>query len=162
MTTKNNIEYIFRSNYSAMFILANRMLRDKEMARDVVHDIFVKLFEEKIKDVNGSYLLNAVRFACLKYIRRESIHERFIKLQSIDLEETESDILTKDEDLERLNAIIDQNLPEQTRRILRMKFNNHLTYSEIAEELSVSEVTVYKHLKQAITTLRKYFNNNER
>lgn len=47
MTTKNNIEYIFRSNYSAMFILANRMLRDEEMARDVVHDIFVKLFEEK-------------------------------------------------------------------------------------------------------------------
>ncbi|MBD5200152.1 MAG: sigma-70 family RNA polymerase sigma factor [Bacteroidales bacterium] len=162
MTTKNNIEYIFRSNYSAMFILANRMLRDEEMARDVVHDIFVKLFEEKAKDVNGSYLLNAVRFACLKYIRRESIHERFIKLQSIDLEETESDILTKDEDIERLNAIIDQNLPEQTRRILRMKFNNHLTYSEIAEELSVSEVTVYKHLKQAITTLRKYFNDNER
>lgn len=41
MTTKNEIEQLFRSNYKQMFILANRMLHDEDAARDIVHEVLI-------------------------------------------------------------------------------------------------------------------------
>lgn len=159
---KDEIEQIFRGNYNVMLILANRLLHDREAARDVVHDVFATLLDGSVSSVNTSYLLNAVRYACLKRMRSLSVRERFLKFYSLDINEIESCDWPEEEDVIKLNDVIDRFMPEQTRRILKLKFNGRLTYKEIAEELSVSEVTVYKHLSQALSILRQHFNCNER
>ena len=162
MMIKDEIEQIFRCNYRSMLILANRFLHDEDAARDIVQDVFTSLLDDNISSANSTYLLNAVRFACLKHIRSLSVSERIKKLYSLELEETETVKLTDEHNIAKLNNIIETQLPEKSRRVLKLKFINHLTYKEISDELSVSEVTVYKHLRQAITILRKYFNDNER
>lgn len=162
MTIKDEIERIFHSNYNAMLILANRLLHDEDAARDIVHDVFATLLDGDVSSVNTSYLLNAVRYACLKRMRSLSVRERFLKFYSLDMDELESDTWPEDEDIKKLNDVIDRYMPEQTRRVLRLKFNSGLTYREIADELSVSEVAVYKHLRQALSILRQHFNCNER
>lgn len=159
---KDEIEQIFRGNYNVMLILANRLLHDREAACDVVHDVFATLLDVSVSSVNTSYLLNAVRYACLKRMRSLSVRERFLKFYSLDINEIESCDWPEEEDVIKLNDVIDRFMPEQTRRILKLKFNGRLTYKEIAEELSVSEVTVYKHLSQALSILRQHFNCNER
>ena len=162
MTTKDEIEQIFRNNYKPMFILANRILHDEDAARDIVHDVFSSVLGNSLDTVNSSYLLNAVKYGCLKYIRSLSIRERFIQSYSLDADEIENNEWPNEEDIDKLNHIIDNYLPEKTRLVLTLKFIRQLKYREIAEELSISEVSVYKHLRHAISILRQYFKDDER
>lgn len=158
MTTTDEIERLFRSNYKAMLILANRLLRNEEAARDVVHDVFASLLADKdLSSVTPAYLLNGVRFACLKQIRSMSVHERFSKLYALDNSEIEDESWPDEEDIEKINDIIERYLPERCRKVIRLRFSSHMTYKEIADELSISEVAVYKHLRHAIDILRHYF-----
>ena len=161
MTTKEDIEQLFRSHYRAMFLLANRMLHDNDTARDIVHDIFAELLSGRYERVTSSFLMTGVRMACLKHIRSLSFRERVRRLYMLDFEAAEDDNWPDDEDVAKINAIIDL-LPEQTRKVVKLRFCSRLKYSEIAEELSVSEVSVYKHLRRAINVIRQKFNNDER
>ena len=43
MTTKDDIERLFRTHYAAMYRLAMLILRDDDVARDIVHDVFERL-----------------------------------------------------------------------------------------------------------------------
>lgn len=162
MTNKEEIEKVFRGNFRQMFGLANRMLHDEDAARDVVHDVFASLLESRLSAVNTSFLLRAVRYACLKHIRSLSVRERFVMAYSLDCETTESESWPSDEDVARLNDVIDRKLSPRTREVLRLKYVGLLKYREIAERLSISEVAVYRHLHQAISVLRQNFNKNER
>ena len=158
MTTKSDIERLFRSNYPAMLTLAIRLLHDADTARDIVHDVFESVLSENLAEVTPAYLLTGVRFACLKYIRNLSQRERFINLYALDLDEIEDDEWPDPEDVARLNELIDQSLTEQDRRVVRMRFTDRMPYSEIAAQLGVSEVAVYKHLRHAMDVLRQKFN----
>ena len=158
MTTKSDIERLFRSNYPAMLTLAIRLLYDADTARDIVHDVFESVLSENLAEVTPAYLLTGVRFACLKYIRNLSQRERFINLYALDLDEIEDDEWPDPEDVARLNELIDQSLTEQDRRVVRMRFTDRMPYSEIAAQLGISEVAVYKHLRHAMDVLRQKFN----
>ena len=115
-----------------------------------------------VKTATTAYLLNGVRFACLKHIRHLSVRERLNSLYAVDCQEIEDDKWPDDEDIAKLNDIVDSHLPEQTRRIVRLRFCELMTYKEIAKLLSISEVSVYKHLRHAMNVLRQYFNEHER
>ena len=158
MTTKSDIEQLFRSNYPAMLTLAIRMLHDAETARDIVHDVFESVLSENLSAVTPAYLLTGVRFASLKYLRGLSLRVRFNNLYAIDLDGIENDEWPDPEDVARLNELIDRELSEQCRRVVRMRFTQRMSYGEIARHLGISEVAVYKHLRHAMDVLRQNFN----
>lgn len=158
MTTKSDIEQLFRSCYPAMLTLAIRLLHDAETARDIVHDVFESVLSENLSSVTSAYLLTGVRFASLKYLRSMSLRDRFNNLYAIDFDEIEDDEWPDSEDVARLNALIDRKLPEQCRRVVRMRYNERMSYGEIAGQLGISEVAVYKHLRHAMDVLRHNFN----
>lgn len=158
MTTKNDIEQLFRSNYTAMQTLAIRLLHDADTARDIVHDVFESLLSENLSTVTPAYLLTGVRFACLKHLRNLSLRERFNNLYALDLDEIEDDEWPDPEDVARLNELIDQSLTVQDRQVVRLRFNERMSYGEIAGQLGISEVAVYKHLRHAMDVLRQNFN----
>lgn len=158
MTTKSEIEQLFRSNYEIMLTLAIRLLHDAETARDIVHDVFESVLSENLSTVTPAYLFTAVRFACLKQLRNLSLRERFNNLYALDLDEIEDEEWPDPEDVARLNALIDEALPPQCCRVVRFRFNERMTYGEIAGQLDISEVAVYKHLRHAVDVLRQNFN----
>ena len=49
-----------------------------------------------------------------------------------------------------------QNLTKQTLLVFEMRHLQGMKYQEIADELGISRVMVYKHLAQAMETIRKY------
>ncbi len=158
MTTKSDIEQLFRSNYTAMLTLAIRILHDADTARDIVHDVFEPVLSEDLSTVTPAYLLSGVRFACLKYLRSISLRERFNNLYALDIDEIEDEEWPDPEDVARLNELIDQSLTTQDRRVVKMRFNERMSYGEIAGQLGISEVAVYKHLRHAMDVLRQKFN----
>lgn len=158
MTTNSDIEKLFRSNYAAMLTLAIRLLHDTDIARDIVHDVLESVLSENLSIVTPAYLLTGVRFACMKHIRSLSLRERFKNLYALDLDEIEDDKWPDPEDVARLNELIDQSLTVQDRRVVKMRFNERMSYDEIAGQLGISDVAVYKHLRHAMDVLRQNFN----
>ncbi len=158
MTTKSDIEKLFRSNYTAMLTLAIRLLHDADTARDIVHDVFESVLSENLSTVTTAYLLTGVRFVCMKHLRSLSLRERFNNLYALDLDEIDNDEWPDPEDVARLNELIEQSLTMQDRRIVKMRFNGRMSYGEIAGQLCISEVAVYKHLRHAMDVLRQNFN----
>lgn len=162
MATINEIEQLFRSNYTAMFTLACRLLHDSEVARDIVHDVFAGLMNVCPASVSPAFLLQGVRFACMNYMRSLSARQRLTECYALDVSEIADDTWPDDEDVARLHKVVDTLLTEQCRRVVKLRFSAHLSYKEISEELDISETAVYKHLRHALNVLRKYFNEDER
>lgn len=158
MTTKSDIEQLFRSNYTAMLTLAIHLLHDADTARDIVHDVFESVLSENMSTVTTAYLLTGVRFASLKHLRSLSLRERFNNLYALNLDEIEDDEWPDPEDVARLNGLIDQSLTMQDRQVVRLRFNERMSYDEISGQLGISEVAVYKHLRHAMDVLRQNFN----
>lgn len=161
MLTKDDIEQLFRTYYRKMLILANMLLHDEEAARDIVHDVFSSLLSGKVESVNESYLMSGVRFACMKQIRSLSTEERIKSLYALECNDIDVEEWPDEKAIELLRNAVDNELPDLTRRIVRYRFYDRKPYKEIAEFLSVSEVTVYKHLRHAIDVLRKIIKEHE-
>ena len=71
----------------------------------------------------------------------------------------DSELLREEKErLDRLQAFIRTGLTEAQRRVFQLRFGEELKYREIAAELGISEVAVYKHLVAAITRIKNHFN----
>ena len=160
MTTKDDIERLFRSHYVAMYRLAMLILRDDDVARDIVHDVFEALLVSGKSDVSTPYLLTAVRNRCLKHIRSLSANDRMKEVYSVDEKEIEDEEWPDDETIALIQKTVANDLTECCRRVVELRFAEGKSYQEITEILGISKVTVYKHLRHAIDVLRKKLSQN--
>ena len=157
MLDKRILEQLFRQNYSEMIHLARVLLGDDGEAEDVVQDIFLRVANSDIPPQNDSYLLTAVRNACLNRIKQMQLHERVKNLLPI---EDEADLQPIDKQLERLDyiaAFVDEQLEEPHRSIFHLRFDEDLTIAEIARRLGLNPNTTYKYLAQSIQKIRNHF-----
>lgn len=160
MTNRNDIEQLFRDNYAAMHRLAFRLLNDNETARDIVHDIFTSLIDKGQTSVSPAYLMGSVRNRCLNRLRDMAVAERLKGMYALDLKEIESEDWPDEATVAKIRDIVDNALPEQCGKVVRMRFDDGMSYMEIMEVLGISRVTVYKHLRRAIDILRSKLENN--
>ncbi len=167
MPDMENIEQLFRQHYLPMYRLARALLKDDEAGKDVVSDIFadiirgdIVLHEEPAPDAEvriRSFLLRCTRNRCLNQLSRQAVGERVARLLTL---ETTPTLVPTEPQADRLDAIldyIDQCLTPQTRQVIRLRFSHKLKYREIAEQLGISEVAVYKHLSKGIKQLQEQF-----
>lgn len=155
MTDKREFERIFRQYYGGMFRLARKMLGDDQESKDMVSDVFTQLLNSHTdlhSDTLQSYLLTSVRNRCLNLL----VHKQREQAAIVDLRTGENDN-TEQEQLDMLHRYIDDHMPEMTQRILRLRYQQGMKYREIADELKVSEVTVFHHLSQSLKELKDYF-----
>ena len=168
MLDKRILEQLFRQNYSEMIHLARVLLGDDGEAEDVVQDIFLRIADSdilrpeglsvaRIPPKNDSYLLIAVRNACLNRIRQMQLHEQVKNLLPI---EDEADLQSIDRQLEQLEDIsvfVDEQLEEPHRSIYHLRFDEDLTIAEIARRLGLNPNTAYKYLALSIQKIRNHF-----
>jgi RNA polymerase sigma-70 factor (ECF subfamily) len=136
------------------------LLDDEEEARDAVSEVFARLMEGKIhlpKENPEGYLLVCLRNSCLDRNRHLSVKER-MKRHLTTAQPSETPV---EDELELISEIISyagQHLTPQGWRVFQLRFDEGLSVSEIADQLSISEITVYKHLTKALQLLREQFN----
>lgn len=154
---KKEIERLFRQYYVQMTRLARTLLYDDEEARDVVSEVFATLIKADItpKDIER-YLLISVRNRCLNLIEHKSVRAKFEQAYTLEMR-SELEPTDDDDRLRRVMTYAEQNLTEQTLRVFRMRHLQGMKYQEIAEELGISRVMVYKHLTQAMEKMREYY-----
>ena len=143
-----------------MYRLATILLHDDAESKDVVHDIFARLLDghsDLKEETAESYLLTSVRNRCLNVIRSRQIQERVERLYLLDLDTTIIPTERLEEELKTLYKSIDQLEPPLYRDIIIQHFRDGVTFKEIARRMGVSETTVYKHLRRALSQLRTHF-----
>lgn len=160
MTETDNIEQLFRTHYAAMHRLAMLTLRDEDVARDIVHDVFEALLSTGVTDASAAYLLRAVRNRCLNHLRGLSVRERFCNLYPPDEQEIDNEDWPDDDTIALIHSTIVNNLTDACRRVVELRFTDGMSYKEIASALGISEVAVYKHLRHAIDVLRQKVSQN--
>lgn len=140
-----------------MYRMATILLHDDVESKDVVHDVFARLLDDHCdlrEDTTESYLLTSVRNRCLNVIRNRQIQERIEHLYLLDLDTTIMPTDRLEEELNTLYKGIDLLEPPVCRDIIMQHFRDGMTFKEIACRMNVSETTVYKHLRRALSQLR--------
>lgn len=139
---------------------AVQVMGDVERARDVVQDTFLKLCEQDRADIEkylAEWLFTVCRNRALDVQRKEN---RMKPMTEDELEDCSSSDLPPDKVIElkeradeMLNLI--ETLPSRQQEIVRLKFQNGLSYAEISRitNLSVSNVGFILH--RAIQSLRR-------
>lgn len=156
MQNRQMIETLFRQYYKRMFLTAKTLLCNPEEARDVVSDVFAELLESNRQlDIERveSYLLVSVRNKCLNMVKHRMIEERAQKF--IPHETINEDY--KELPLDDILHYIRHNLTPQTREVILRRYGEDKHYNEIADELGISRIAVYKHIAKGLTKLKKHF-----
>ena len=165
--TLNDYNSLFNSMYKPLCLFANKYLESLDDSKDIVQDVFVKIWENKIvfKDEHAtkSYLYTSIKNKCLDKLKSKSYKSTDF-LATINLEKIESEHLFLSEIVITETSIIIENaistLPNKCAKIIRMSLKG-LANFEIADELDISINTVkaqkkiaYKRLKPL---LEEYF-----
>ena len=160
---EKEIEQLFRQHYAQMAKLARTILYDDEEARDVVSEVFAALIRSDIVPVNiKNYLLTSVRNRCLSILEHKSVRAKFEQAYTLEMksasqpaEEGGGEYQSSDR-LRNLMTYAEQNLTKQTLQVFRMRHLQGMKYQDIAVELGISRVMVYKHLTQAMEKIKEY------
>lgn len=152
-----------------LFLFATGILRRKEIAEEIVSDVFVKTWENrtelwKISNLKA-YLFVSVKNACISHLRKEK-NDKVISIDRMDnfwfvaVEGPETEYIDK-ETLAHIHKAIDM-LPPKCKMAFTLAKINGLKYKEIAEVMEVSEKTVNNHLVYAIKKITEFLGIKKR
>lgn len=152
-------EIVFKKYYSPLVVFASRQVGDGEVARDLVQDVFLKLFEEsQVLPKNvclKSWLYTSVRNAAIDYLRHMQVTDKhkFLVAEAM-LASGEVDEKVDEEVCERVNRAV-ASLPEQCRLIIQKSVFEGKKYAEIAEEMGISINTIRTQVLRGYKKLRE-------
>ena len=152
---------LFLSEYGRMYKAAYILLGDEDEAKDVVQDIFAKLWAgtAPIKEESKkTFLLTCVRNRCLNIIAQRQTHQESITFLMPAVIESEA---YDEKIVDAINSYVDERLTHQTSSIIKMHYNEDLSYKEISHSLGISLSAVNKHIVQGLRKLRLTFKNRE-
>lgn len=135
-------------------------LHNRSFAEEVALEIFTSLWEKgeqiSIHTSIKSYLYTAAKNRAISIFRRNKSH----LLSELDVEQTQviaderSHLYLENEELRQIIGRAVQALPEQSRKIYQMAWEENLSHKEIAEKLGLSPKTVENHVGIALRKLR--------
>lgn len=151
------------SNYHAyIYCFALKFIKSEEIAKEVVHDVFLKVWENR-STLNSElsfkgYLLTICKNQVLNLLKKAARETAFKSLllnaNYASHEETEVSVHYADYYEFALRAIA--LLPPQRRIVFQMCKLEGRTYEEVAERLGISKGTVRDHLFKATRQVKKY------
>ncbi len=151
---------IFNRYQGPLFDFAYKRIRDKDEAKDIVQEIFVRLWNNreglKIKSGIRTYLYRCVLNGILNNLSRQVVREEYVNSlqQMIDEHTREADYHIREADMEKLINVEIAALPPKMRMVFEMRKREYLSNREIACKLGISEQTVETHMKRALRVLR--------
>ncbi len=155
-------EELFKHYSRPLFYYAAKFI-DDEAARDVVQDVFVKLWADQsitVKQSLNSLLFTMVRNSCLQHLEKVKVRNKYLESTRQNLQEEElrfymdeKTSLIEQELENKLNEVL-CNLPDRCRLIFRMSRFENKKNKEIAEELDITVKAVEKQITKALSTIR--------
>lgn len=158
---------LFDKSYTPLSLFAFKYLEDLDLAKDLVQDVFVKIWEDAIvfnsEQTIKAYLYTSVRNKCLDHLKSKSYRSR-VNLSKEKMEELESEpFFLREVVVQEASVLIEKainTLPAKCAQIIRLSAKG-LSNDSIAEKLGLSVNTVKTQKKIAYSRmrplLREYF-----
>lgn len=156
-------EFFYKKYYITLYLHAYNKLRDRDVAKDIVQDIFANLWQkrENLNIVHGfsSYLYASTRNRIIDYISKEKSKAQYLDSLSdySEMGQETTDHLVREKMLhEQIEQTLNQ-LPPRLREVFELSRKNYLTHKEISEKLNISEQSVRSYIKDVLRILRMRF-----
>ena len=162
-------ETIFKAYYSNACTFAQSFVKDPEIAKDVVQETFIRLWDKrfclKIETSFKSYLFRSIYNASINAINKnkllsqksKEIIEEITFQNQLTNQNLNADIIeeisARELEIEIEKAI--EKLPRQCNEVFKLSRNGQFSYAQIAEKLDVSVNTVKTQMKRALARLRE-------
>ena len=125
---------------------AERILRSREDAIDLVHALFVDLIPRWSTDVDLPYLYRAITNRCLNAVRDRGTRARLLEREPVAAAPLGRVTLEDEVVGVRLLATLADRLDQGHMEVLVCRFVDDMTQEEIAEHLGLSRKTIGKRL----------------
>ena len=158
-------EEMFFSYYPKLLIFVERYVLSRDIADDIVKDLFIDLWQQRerlaIHSSLKAYLYAAARNRALNFLRSSKSHNQHLTLHTIEDEELALIRSQLDNPLEtlqkkELGAAVQkaiEALPGRCGLVLTLHWHDGLRYSEIAQVMEISVKTVENHMARAFRLL---------
>lgn len=151
------LEKIYKSYYSKLFSYAKRFGLQTLEPDDFVQQTFLLVWEKKNQLKEEVLLEKQLYVICknliINHLKREARNLSPILNELESVEEQKDERESKDSRM-RVFSII-QKLPKKRKEIFLLHKIENLTYTEIAEYLSISKKTIANHIYQAQQQIQK-------
>ena len=161
--TASQFESIFKEMHSQLFYLAYDIVGDKQVAQDVVSEVFMSLWKShrevafcKLK----GYLYVSVRNKSLDWYRRNASVKTIPLDDMKNLVDGRDSWESREERIRKIECELAR-MPEKTRQIFDLCYRKRKTYKEAAEVVGISSEGIKKHLQRALKELRSKLRKKE-
>jgi RNA polymerase sigma-70 factor (ECF subfamily) len=154
-------EQLFKKHFRELHAYAFSILKDWDIAEEIVQAMFLKLWEKndwmKLQSSVRSYLYKSVYHDSLNHLRHQKVQLKYQTATVHTMEHYTDDAAGKLKlgELERHLSAALSKLPEKCRAIFHLSRFEELKYQEIATRLEISIKTVETHMGKALRILRK-------
>nr|WP_292960801.1 sigma-70 family RNA polymerase sigma factor [Muricauda sp. UBA7809] len=163
--SENAYALIYSQNVDIMYGYGMKLVRDEELIKDCIQDLFVELFntKQKLGKVRSikSYLFKSFRRKLLNECKKRRIRYGDFNSDQISKKHTtpsfERSLIEKqlfDDQRKRVLMAMGK-LTERQREAIHLKFYALLSYNEISDVMSLSVKGSYKLVARAIESLKK-------
>ncbi len=161
-------EIVFKSYFVQLVSFANEYVFDREVSKNIVQEVFVKLWEKRANiDIEGNvkaYLYTSTKNSCLSYLRHLKTKQQYFEKRKKDFEdlmhnyEALSQLNIDRIDFDSIESIINETiglLPPRCKEVFTLSRFEELSNKKIAEKLEISVKAVEANITRAIKLLRK-------
>jgi RNA polymerase sigma-70 factor (family 1) len=152
---------IYDEYWYRLFLSAYRKTREKEIAKEIVQNLFMRLWEKRaqlqISNLEG-YLFTALKNAIINHVNAEVSYQNkldhYRSFSSIMANSTERVV-----DYNSLNGAIEEglkNLPERSGDVFKLNKIYDWPVGKIAQHLQLSPKAVEYHLARSLKFMRSY------
>lgn len=150
---------LFDLYYMPLCIYALKYCNSFQLSEDIVQDLFVKLWNEKIymkfEGAISPYLFKSVKNNTLQVVKKktryhfEEIEDQINRL----MEDEKVDMANIEKEKKKLLKEV-ETLPEKSKEVFRAIVLENLKYKEVAKQFGISVNTVKTHYSRALKKLR--------
>lgn len=153
---------IYQRYHPLIYTYALGFLKLPELAEDLVHEVFMKIWTMRdqiaIQSSLSAYLYRACRNHAINSLQRIAADRELRQAVIRRLEAQLDDDLSEAARLQHYEDLLNQSLaamPSQRRRVYELCRRQGMSYDEAAAVLGISRNTVKEHVAKALRFLRK-------
>ncbi|MCD0488603.1 RNA polymerase sigma-70 factor [Pedobacter sp. MC2016-14] len=161
-------EALFKENYKFLCLTSFRIVKDEDIAMDVVQDFFLQIWQRRnelsISVSFRSYATTAVRNLSLQLIKKDQKEQdqkkRFSTEEIDEIYIDDQDELLQREEIDlQVMKMVDL-LPAERKKVFLAFVVDELSYAQIAEKYGISVNTVKTQMKRAYAALKSQLSND--
>lgn len=142
---------------NAMYIIAQRYVKDNFIAEDVMQDAFIKVFKNiqnfKGEVTIGAWIKKIVINQCIDYLKKKKIELVSLENSKIEIVEENNWTVNEEVTFEIVNNAIN-NLPDKYKVVLNLYLLEGYDHQEIAQILNITEVASRSQLMRGKNKLK--------